>query len=392
MSLLNGLTDNQLLKDLQILVHRDHTLEAELIAHLGEVDARRLYLEQALPSMFHYCVAVLHFAEGVAYKRIAVARAARRHPELLAALESGDVHLTAASLIAPHLADGKTAEWLALARHKTAHEIRQQIVDRKPKPNVSTSVRRSPTPRPVTEPNNRATRREGRHAAVRELIALPTAVPASTPPPHQSSRRRSPGSAEPSKARCEPLGAERYCVRFVADNETHAQLQELRSLLRFSIPDGDVAKILARAIDALLQQVRRQKIGSCSSPRSARTSTPEFEVVPSDAAKKSSRHIPAAIRREVWKRDGGRCTFLSRKGRQCGSAQFLEFHHQLPWARCREHTPSNIALRCRAHNQYEAELAFGIEHVAQFRKGSAGGPAARDGGDGECRKLIEPGL
>ena len=66
-------------------------------------------------SRFHYCVHLLHFAEGVAYKRIAVARAARQFPELLAALESGGIHLTGASLIAPHLGGGSTAEWLAIA-------------------------------------------------------------------------------------------------------------------------------------------------------------------------------------------------------------------------------------------------------------------------------------
>ena len=54
-------------------------------------------------------------------------------------------------------------------------------------------------------------------------------------------------------------------------------------------------------------------------------------------------------------------------GRQCRAGEFLGFHHQVPWARCREHAPSNISLRCRSHNQYEAELAFGAEHMAAYR-------------------------
>jgi hypothetical protein len=74
---LKGLSHDQLLTELHDLVGRNHELEAELIAYLAEVDARRLYLDQACPSMFHYCVHVLHFAEGVAYKRITVALAAR---------------------------------------------------------------------------------------------------------------------------------------------------------------------------------------------------------------------------------------------------------------------------------------------------------------------------
>ena len=91
-------------------------------------------------------------------------------------------------------------------------------------------------------------------------------------------------------------------------------MTELQALLDPSIPDGDVAKILARAVTALLEQVRMRKIGSCSSPRSPQASTR------SDARSKTpSRHIPAAIRREVWARDGGRCTYVSPQGRQCGA-------------------------------------------------------------------------
>ncbi len=89
MSSLQCLSHDRLLTQLHDLIRRDYTLEAELIVHLGEVDARRLYLEKACPSMFHFCVHRLHFAEGVAYKRIDVARAARKFLEVLFALKNG---------------------------------------------------------------------------------------------------------------------------------------------------------------------------------------------------------------------------------------------------------------------------------------------------------------
>ena len=75
-----------------------------------------------------------------------------------------------------------------------------------------------------------------------------------------------------------------------------------------------------------------------------------------------------AIRRAVWERDEGRCSYVSREGRQCGTRNFLEFHHQVPWARCQEHRASSITLRCRAHNQHAAELDFGAQHMAGFRR------------------------
>ena len=90
---------------------------------------------------------------------------------------------------------------------------------------------------------------------------------------------------------------------------------------------------------------------------------------PADApSKRPCRKIPTAIRRVVWERDQGRCGYVSREGRQCGTRDFLEFHHQLPWARCREHRESNIQLRCRSHNQHAAELDFGPQQMVAYRK------------------------
>jgi hypothetical protein len=54
----------------------------------------------------------------------------------------------------------------------------------------------------------------------------------------------------------------------------------------------------------------------------------------------------------------------------------------VPWARCRKHALSNIHLRCRSHNQYAAELDFGSQHMARFRKRGLDLPAGEaDRGD-----------
>ena len=93
-SSLSSLPDNQLLARTQTLVRRGNAVEAELLAHLGEIDARRLYLGDACSSMFNYCLRVLHFPESVAFKRIQAARAARRFPRILEAVRRGHLHLT----------------------------------------------------------------------------------------------------------------------------------------------------------------------------------------------------------------------------------------------------------------------------------------------------------
>ena len=353
-SALQNLSHDRLLSRLHELVARDHAHEAELIAHLAQVDARRLYLGEACPSMFCYCVDVLRFAEGVTYKRIAVARAVREFPELLAAIERGDLHLTAASLIAPHLDRECAAAFLAAARHKTAREIKQWIADRKPRDHEKTSVRKAPVRLPDSASLGTAKAAERLISATREPNSIALAATTTT------AVRVTPKKGRSSS---EPLGANRYCVRLTIDAVAHEELQELRALLRHQIPDGDVAKIVERAIHALLEHARKQKRGA-RSPRA-----PSPTPTPVDAPSQSpSRKIPTAIRRVVWERDKGRCSYVSRDGRRCGTRDFLEFHHHVPWARCKQHRESNIHLRCRAHNQHAAELDFGAPYMAARRR------------------------
>jgi hypothetical protein len=344
--------------------------------------------------MFDYCVKELRFSESVAYKRIRVARVARNFPSVAKAIARGELHLSAASLIAPHLSEETVAGWLEAARHKTSREIRQLVADRFPREAVRSSVRRvrsvsrleglegvdlirggarpssglrsagsasfgPPRSSDLQEPSKPPRRPISVGPEIRRPMAADFSAPSET------DARATANADTNARASTEPLGAQRYSVRFTADEKVHDQLQELRALLRHSVPDGDVGKILARAIGVLLKQVRNTKIGKCASPRS-RPSTPSSKAeLP---GKKPTRHIPVAIRRAVWARDKGRCTFESKDGRSCESREAVEFHHRVPWARSNEHTVDNIALRCRSHNQHEAELDFGTEHMARFRR------------------------
>src|SRR3989304_616116 len=96
------LSNQELIAALPLLVRRESQAIAELVAHLAEVDGRRLYRDQAFPSMHQYCVDSLHLCEGAAYKRITAARTARRFPIILEMLADGRLHLSAVCLLASH--------------------------------------------------------------------------------------------------------------------------------------------------------------------------------------------------------------------------------------------------------------------------------------------------
>jgi len=99
---LQSISDDELLRRLAELMRDSRRVESELVAHIAEVDERRLYVREASPSMFAYCQQVLHLSEAEAYLRITAARASRDHPMLLEMLADGRLHLSGIARLAPH--------------------------------------------------------------------------------------------------------------------------------------------------------------------------------------------------------------------------------------------------------------------------------------------------
>src|SRR5262245_2113060 len=113
--LLSHLSDDALLRDLAVLAARDRTITAAMLAHIAEVDARKLYLPAGYPSMFAYCVEVLCLSEDATSKRIQAARKAREFPALFGAIAEGRLSLSGVCLLAPHLTPKNADDLLATA-------------------------------------------------------------------------------------------------------------------------------------------------------------------------------------------------------------------------------------------------------------------------------------
>ena len=65
MKQLQTLSDSELLLQTRSLVSRERALTTELLAHLREVERRRLYAEQGYSSLFDYVRRGLGYCEGV---------------------------------------------------------------------------------------------------------------------------------------------------------------------------------------------------------------------------------------------------------------------------------------------------------------------------------------
>ena len=341
---LASLTDEQLIFEVKALAGREREATARLIASLAELDARRLYLGEGFRSLFTYCTECLHLSEHAAYGRIEAARAARQWPVILELLSDGSITLTTVCLLAAHLTAGNHRGLLEAAKHKSKREVESQVAALVPLPAVLSCVRKLPATRPTAAPalalSPTATPTP---ADVADLQMSPAAVGNELSPALVESR---PSAPIPRPAVVTPLSPERYKVQLTISRDTHDKLRRVQDLLRHAIPDGDPAVIFDRAISLLLNDLERKKVSHTSRPR------------PASQAKPGSRHVPAAVKREVWKRDGGRCAFVGSSG-QCAERGQLEFHHVIPFADGGPTASENLQLRCRAHNAYEAETHFG---------------------------------
>jgi hypothetical protein len=158
----------------------------------------------------------------------------------------------------------------------------------------------------------------------------------------------------PRPAIVRPLAPEVYKIQFSMSREMHDRLRQAQDLLRHTVPNGDPAAIFDRALALLLEQLHKTKHAETTRPCEGR------------GANEQARHVPARIKREVWKRDGGQCAFVGPNGR-CTERGLLEYHHVIPYAAGGPTTADNLSLRCRAHNNHEAELFFGPLMVRETR-------------------------
>jgi len=367
------LSNEALFQELEESVAQDCPHTARQVALIAEVEGRRLYAPAGYPSMYTYCVGGLHLSEDAAYKRIQVARVARRYPAVLAALAEGRVHLTGLNLLAAHfkgLEPVVVDELLAAATHRTKRDIELLLAERFPKADVQAQVRAIPParPQPLALESNSVVARPSQPQLIantaREL------APAQAGDPVISCPIQSPRPAE--YARVAPLSPQRYGIQFTLDLAGHDLLRQVQDLLGHEVPRSDLAEIIVRALKAYAALLEKKKHAATEDPR------------PSRRQKPGSRHIPARVKRIVRKRDEGQCTHVSELGQRCEARSDLEYDHILEYARGGEATAGNIRLRCRAHNRLGADRTYGARFMerkqaeaVQYRASPQGSPGAR---------------
>jgi hypothetical protein len=335
---LKSLSDDELLRRLSDLLAQSRRVEWVLVAHIAEVDARRLFAREAWPSMIQYCIGALHLSEGEGYRRIAAARMSRRYPVILSMLEDGRLHLCGISVLSRHLNDANYEDVLARATHKTKREIEILMAELDPKPDVPPTIRKRPQRKAKAAPP------ESANELCLGRVEQKAPAPEPAPPP-----------AREKPATVEPLAKARYKVEFTASEELRDKLKRLEALT----PGSDLASIIDTAVSEKLERVKAKRFGKTKKPRKG---VEEADTSP------GVRGISAAVRRFVCERDGNQYTYETSDGQRCPERDRLEFHHEEPYGLGGDRSAKNGRLLCRSHNAYMAELDYGKEQMDQYRR------------------------
>jgi 5-methylcytosine-specific restriction endonuclease McrA len=329
-----SLTDDALRHGLLELVVQDRKTTVRLLIHLGEFDSRRLYRAEGYSCMRDYCMSELAMSEDLAYKRIWVARKARRFPGILVALNEGNLTLSAVAMLTKYLSEDSAQDLLEAAAKKSNAQVAELLAERFPRLDLETLVQALPnheTTGGLGGPPSYVGSLNCQVLAVRQ-VKMPE-VPVTV-------------------SRVQPLAPQRHAVQFTIGQDDLELLRRAQDLLSHQTPTCDAGEVFVRALRAFVSSLEKRKYGATEQPRAT-----------SERSSQDPRHIPARVKRAVYTRDRGQCTYAAHNGHRCQERRFLEFDHIVPVARGGKSTVDNLRLRCRSHNRFEADQSYGADFM-----------------------------
>ena len=363
------------------LLAHERDLQVEFLTHLADFDRRQLYLELGYSSLFDFCTRALGLLAGAAYRRIVGARLLRRFPAVAPLLRDGRLSLTTLALLRDVLSDDNAGELLARASRCSKEQVEALVALYRPGKAVRESVRPLPPPRQVAVPpvppvaaaaatSGGAVVSGAARAAQEEPL-----TPALQPVVVTVARR------EPD--RVQAVDADLRVLRVTVSRAFVEELAQVRAALSHKHPGGSFEDVVREGFRLILKEHARRTGAPARAASEARPpeparppeETPTPATVPSvegapprhPAAPRLTRpHVHASLRRAVWRRDGGQCTFRALDGTRCAARHRLEIDHVTPVTWSGPTTLENLRLLCRAHNQHNARLTLGAALMARY--------------------------
>jgi hypothetical protein len=324
--LLKSVSDSDLLDQIRKNAAAERAAGLSVVYELREIRARRLDIRLGYPSLHRFCMEELKYSSGSAWRRIKAMEALGDLPELESKISEGELTLASVSQV----------QAFCTQQEKSLSE-KKAILDQ------------------VAGLSKRETEK-----VLATLAPLPE---------------------RPEKVR--EIDAAKTELRVTLSVETIEQLDRIRGFVSHALsPQASYAEVieyLARLGVKRLdpgREVRTRGGGQAKreppkADQAVKAFAPQLQptkVPPADSSSKpryNADPIPAAVLREVWQRDQGRCGYVGpATGRACGSTWFVQADHIVLRAHGGSNEASNLRLRCQAHSLLAAVDVLGEEKMA----------------------------
>jgi hypothetical protein len=340
---------------LATLLRREQGALADFLLALADFDRRRMWQPLGYSSLFHFLHRHLSMSKGAAHYRKTAAELIQRVPEVVEPLRAGTLCITSIIELAKVLTPENREEVLPRFLHCSRREA--QVVSAELAPMETPPHRTVVTALPVVAA--RPTEAEVQPLVLRSFTpAAPAAqVLACAPSTRvQSVELSAPTPAPRSDA--QPLTADLRRLHVTVSKRFMKKLEAARDALSHSHFGADVETILEAGLDLLLERAARRK-GLVKRPRA------QAKPVANDG---DPRQVPAAVSREVFLRDGGRCQWPTADGGICGSTHRVELDHIIPVGRGGRPTVPNLRVLCGVHNDVAARQVYGTAWMDRFTR------------------------
>lgn len=346
------IADRSLVARVVALAKQERALRADFILSLGVFEERRLHLKAGYPTLFAWLTDRLHFSRASAFRRATAARLCRKMPAAAAYLAEGRLSLTKLCYLKDSLAPDNCLDLLEQAASMTEREV--ELLALQLHPSAMTKATRD---------------------TIRPVVVGPTTIPAHTenqgdlfsaaaapPPPPAPQRSPTPTTVTvPEQPPAPPLpmpAPARHLVRMTVGLEFMTLLDEVRAAMSHSHPGA--------SLEVLLGECMKLALAARHARTRAHTRRPREPAGAPTSTTIGSRYLPAPLRREVWLRDAGRCTFVSEDGTRCPATRRLEIHHDIPFAMGGPTDAAHCRIMCKGHNDLLARRDFGDAHMDRF--------------------------
>lgn len=331
---LRKLSEALLIETTHRLAKEERRITLELLWHIREIDRRKIPQKMGMSGIFDYCVRVLNYSEGSAFRRVQSMRALDENPELEKSIITGKMNLTTASQLQTFLQRAKRQGIPVLPPlppHLTKEEVQTQ------------------------EKNRKA-----------EFFSSFEGL---------SSRRVEQKLCEisPTLARREHervLNNQELEIRLTISSETKRRWVRISELAAHRMNfDPSTRRIVELSAEMAVTALEKEKVGV----RPLKTTTEldlavDLEIKTTHVEKSTettpaSRRISAPLRRLIWWRDQGRCTYHSPGTKiRCASRFALEIDHIKPFSLGGSSIDAeNLRLLCKSHHQMMTRKTFNAE-------------------------------